>query len=163
MKRGIEIKNKIIVFILFLLVITFPIYKVNSRSIEQISYREQIPGNTITHSGETISDVLGNKKSLNVFEKSLLQEYLERYSSLLNEQLKEAAAAETLTNIVDHYPEESKQPAWVDLFREGRFQLYYNSSLIRVFVKGDNPKKDFEKYKSILRFPIRSVINSDNT
>ncbi|ADQ14486.1 hypothetical protein [Halanaerobium hydrogeniformans] len=147
-----------------LLIIGFFAFNDFSESTIQITYKEQIPGSTITHSGETIEEVLGNKESLSDNEKALLQEYLEKYSSLLKNQLVENTdIEEDYTNIIEHYPVENREPAWVDLFREGRFQLYYNSDLIRVFVQGSNPKEDFEKHKSIIRFPIRSVINSDDT
>ncbi|SVB91358.1 uncharacterized protein METZ01_LOCUS244212, partial [marine metagenome] len=65
--------------------------------------------------------------------------------------------------ILAHYPIGSEQPAWVDLFREGHFQLYYNTHLIRIFIKGSNPKHSFEKHYSVIRHSIQDVINSAHT
>ena len=127
-----------------------------------ISYGEALDKKTITHSGETIGQVLKNNESLNFQDKALLQEYLEPYSILCHDVLlsKNEPEKDPLINITAHYPVGSKQPAWVDLFREGRFQLFYNSNLIRIFLKGDDPKSSFEEYKSIVKYSIQEVLNS---
>ena len=99
-------------------------------------------------------------------DKGLVQRYLEPYSVLCHDVLLSTLAepdTPPLVNILAHYPIGSKQPAWVDLFREGHFQLYYNANLIRIFLKGSNPKNSFEKYHSVIRHSIRDVIHSAHT
>ncbi|MCK4829874.1 hypothetical protein KA005_79860, partial [bacterium] len=46
---------------------------------------------------------------------------------------------------------------------EGHFQLYYNTHLIRLFLKGSNQANSYEKYHSIIRHAIQDVIWSKNT
>jgi hypothetical protein len=93
--------------------------------------------------------------------RGLVQQYLEPYSILCHDVLLSSAEPDTLplVNITSYYPIGSEQPAWASLFREGHFQLYFNSNLIRLFLKGSNPLQSFDKYHSIVRLAIQDVIN----
>ena len=69
----------------------------------------------------------------------LVQPYLEPLSYLLNNALSTINEDKAdFKNIVSHFPEGSAQPAWVALFREGHYQIFYNNSVIRVFLKNEN-------------------------
>jgi len=127
-----------------------------------ISYGSAVDKSTLTHSGERVGNVIQKIPSYDDDFKGLVQQYLEPYSILCHDVLLYNIKPDTppLINILAHYPIGSEQPAWVDLFREGYFQLYYNSQLIRIFLKGDNPENSFEKYQSVIRHPIQDLINS---
>jgi hypothetical protein len=127
-----------------------------------ISYGSAVDKSTLTHSGERVGNVIQKILSYDDDFKGLVQQYLEPYSILCHDVLLYNIKPDTppLINILAHYPIGSEQPAWVDLFREGHFQLYYNSQLIRIFLKGDNPENSFEKYQSVIRLPIQDLINS---
>ena len=128
-----------------------------------ISYGSAVDKSTLTHSGERVGNVIQKIPSYDDDYKGLVQQYLEPYSILCHDVLLYNIKPDTppLVNILAHYPIGSEQPAWVDLFREGHFQLYYNTQLIRIFLKGDNPENSFEKYQSVIRHPIQDLINSE--
>ena len=129
-----------------------------------ISYGKAVDKSTLTHSGERVGDVIQEIPSYDDDFKGLVQQYLEPYSILCHDVLLYNIKPDTppLINILAHYPIGSEQPAWVDLFREGHFQLYYNPHLIRIFLKGDNPENSFEKYQSVIRHPIQDLINGEH-
>ena len=130
-----------------------------------IEYGGLVNTSTLTHSGETVGDIIQKIPIYNDDLKGLVQQYLEPYSILCHDVLLSTIDPDTLplVNILAHYPAGSEQPAWVDLFREGHFQLYYNNHVIRVFMKGSKVKSSFEQYHSVIRHPIRDVINSKYT
>lgn len=127
-----------------------------------ISYAGLIDRSILTHSGETIGEVIQNIPGSPNNYKGLVQPYLEPYSILCSDVLLAILGPDSppLVNILTHYPIGSKQPAWVDLFREGTFQLYYNTHLIRIFLKGSDPENSFEKHHSIIRHSLQDVISS---
>ncbi len=129
-----------------------------------ISYNELIDRSIITHSGETVDQIIHKIPTYTDDIKGYVQPYLEPYSILCHDVLLANTEPDTLplVNILSHYPVGSEQPVWVDLFREGHFQLYYNTHLIRVFLKGTDAEKSYNKYHSIIRHPIRDVINSSD-
>jgi len=138
--------------------------KTNPSNWITISYGKAVDKSTLTHSGERVGNVIQEIPSYDDDFKGLVQQYLEPYSILCHDVLLYNIKPDTppLTNILAHYPIGSEQPAWVDLFREGHFQLYYNPNLIRIFLKGDNPENSFEKYQSVIRHPIQDLINSEH-
>jgi hypothetical protein len=130
-----------------------------------INYGKIVNNSILTHSGETVGDIIQKLSASNDNQlKGLVQQYLEPYSILCHDVLLYNIYPDKipLINIITHYPIGSERPAWVDLFREGHFQLYYNRNLIRLFLKGDNPEKSFLKYQSVVRLPILDLINSAN-
>lgn len=170
-------KRKVLISAFFIL-LTFTLISCQSISIDAgsifsktnpsnwvtISYGNVVNKSTLTHSGESIGNVIQEIPSYDDDFKGLVQQYLEPYSILCHDVLLYNIKPDTppLTNILAHYPIGSEQPAWVDLFREGHFQLYYNQHLIRIFLKGDNPENSFEKYQSVIRHPIQDLINSEH-
>ncbi len=138
--------------------------KTNQSNWITISYGKAIDKSILTHSGEKIGNVIQEIPSYDDDFKGLVQQYLEPYSILCHDVLLYNIKPDTppLINILAHYPIGSEQPTWVDLFREGHFQLYYNPNLIRIFLKGDNPENSFEKYQSVIRLPIQELINSEH-
>ena len=139
-----------------------------------IDYSDLVKTTTLTHSGETVGTIIRKipnyEYTNNLY--ALIQQYLEPFSVLCHDVLLTNVEPDTLplVNILAHYPIGSDQPAWVDLFREGHYQLYYNAHLIRVFLKGSNqkikrsnPKSSFEKHHSVIIHPIRDIINSNYT
>ena len=119
-----------------------------------ISYGSIVDKSILTHSGESVGEVIKQIPDYDDSIKGLVQPYLEPYSILCHDVVyyfNEEPVNPLLINILAHYPIDSEQPAWVDLFREGHFQLYYNEHLIRLFLKGSTSETSFEKYKSIVR------------
>ena len=105
-----------------------------------LSYASLVNKSVITHSGKTVGDVIDDIPYYTDETKGLVQPYLEPFSILCHDALLIKSLPDTipLINILNHYPIGSEQPVWAALFREGHYQLYYNSNLIRVFVKGKN-------------------------
>ncbi len=138
--------------------------KTNTSNWITISYGRAVDKSTLTHSGESVGNVIQKIPTYTDDLKGLVQQYLEPYSILCHDVLLYNIKPDTppLINILAHYPIGSEQPAWVDLFREGHFQLYYDPHLIRIFLKGDNPENSFEKYQSVIRHPIQDLINSEH-
>lgn len=136
--------------------------KTNPSNWITISYGKAVEKSILTHSGESIGNIIKKIPTYTDDLKGLVQQYLEPYSILCHDVLLYTIKPDTppLINILAHYPIASEQPAWIDLFREGHFQLYYNQQLIRIFLKGDNPENSFEKYQSVIRHPIQDLINS---
>lgn len=128
-----------------------------------ISYSDLVNKSILTHSGETIGDVIKQIPKYDDSIKGLVQPYLEPFSILCHDVLLYFKEPDTqpLVNILAHYPIGSEQPAWVDLFREGHFQLYYNKKLVRLFLKGDDPEISFGKYQPIVRHPIQDILNDE--
>jgi len=170
-------KRKVLIYVFFIF-FTFTLIGCQSISIDAgsifsktnpnnwitISYGSAVDKSILTHSGERVGNVIQKIPSYDNDFKGLVQQYLEPYSILCHDVLLYNIKPDTppLINILAHYPIGSEQPAWVDLFREGHFQLYYNSQLIRIFLKGDNPENSFEKYQSVIRHPIQDLINSEH-
>ena len=170
-------KRKVLISVFFIL-FTFTLISCQSISIDAgsifsktktsnwitISYGSAVDKSTLTHSGERVGNVIQNIPSYDDDYKGLVQQYLEPYSILCHDVLLYNIKPDTppLINILAHYPIGSEQPAWVDLFREGHFQLYYNPQLIRIFLKGGNPENSFEKHQSVVRHPIQDLINSEH-
>ena len=170
-------KRKVLISVFFML-FTFTLISCQSISIDAgsifsktnpsnwitISYGKAVDKSILTHSGERVGNVIQNIPSYDDDYKGLVQQYLEPFSILCHDVLLYNIKPDTppLINILAHYPIGSEQPAWVDLFREGHFQLYYNSQLLRIFLKGDNPENSFEKYQSVIRHPIQDLINSEH-
>jgi hypothetical protein len=170
-------KRKVLISAFFIL-FTFTLISCQSISIDAdsifsktepsnwitISYGSAVDKSTLTHSGERVGNVIQKIPSYDDDYKGLVQQYLEPYSILCHDVLLYNIKPDTppLINILAHYPIGSEQPAWVNLFREGHFQLYYNPHLIRIFLKGDNPENSFEKYQSVIRHPIQDLINSEH-
>jgi len=129
-----------------------------------ILYGGVVEKSTITHSGESVGEVIDQIPSYDDSIKGLVQPYLEPYSILCHDILLYNIEPDTppLINILAHYPVGSEQPAWVDLFREGHFQLYYNEHLIRIFLKGNASQTSFEKYQSVVRHPIQDLISNEH-
>ena len=127
-----------------------------------ISYGDLVNKSILTHSGETVAEVIRKIPQYTDDTKGLVQSYLEPYSILCHDVLLAYSQPDTmpLINIIDLYPVGSEQPTWASLFREGHYQLYYNDHIIRVFLKGRNSARSFEKYFSVIRHPLMDVINS---
>ncbi len=132
---------------------------------ETIQYGAKVNYDIITHSGETIGEILKTFQSGNPSHKGLLQPYLEPFSMICNDYLTSSnhEMEDRFINILYHYPVGSEQPAWAALFHEGHFQLYYNDSLIRIFIKGNDPETSFKKHLSVIRHPLRDLFNSNGT
>ncbi len=139
--------------------------KTKSSNWVTISYGGLVNRSILTHSGETVGEIIRKIPNYTDDLKGQVQQYLEPYSILCHDVLLSTVSPDTLplVNILAHYPVCSEQPAWVDLFREGHFQIYYNTNLVRLFLKGSNPKTSFEKYHSVLRHPVQDIINSSHT
>lgn len=129
-----------------------------------IRYGELVDGETLTNIGESIRNVLWNSHFRDSLKGPALP-YLDPYSLLCHDALLALNGPDTLplVNIVSHYSVGSAQPAWVALFREGKYQLYYNSQLIRVFIEGENLPQAIYKHQPVIRHAIAGVISNQNT
>lgn len=137
----------------------------NSGSTVAIQYGDLVDKSAITHSGETVGEIIPKLPRYTDELKGVVQQYLEPFSILCHDVLLSRIGPDSLPllNIIAHYPVGSEQPAWAALFREGHYQLYYNKDLIRLFIKGSDPASSFEIHQSVVRHAIREVINSEHT
>lgn len=129
-----------------------------------INYGDLVDMDKLTHSGGTIGDVLFRSRLHDSLE-GYLQPYLEPYSALCHDALLAINGPDTLPliNVVSHYPVGSAQPAWIALFREGDYQLFYNSQLIRVFIQGRDFRRSLDEHQPVIRHAIAAVNGSLNT
>ena len=110
-----------------------------------IGYDNLVDKSIITHSGETVGTVLQKITNYNDSYKGLVQPYMGALFFIVPKKIQSIKNdANPFVNILTHYSVGSEQPAWVALFREGYFQLYYNKHTIRVFLKGNDPKSSFQ-------------------
>lgn len=129
-----------------------------------VPYGHLVDHSVITHSGETVGEVLRQLRARDHDHfRGLLQPYLEPHSTLCNERLPapDPVDAAPLRNILEHYPAGSARPAWSDIAREGHFQVYYSPELVRLFLKGSDPEAAYEKFRSVVRHPVRDILHSD--
>jgi len=130
----------------------------------KISYKDLVDRSAITHSGDTVGDIIQklsqNPSSENL--KGLVQSYLEPFSFICNDILAAINGVEStpLVNILSYYPVGSKQPAWAALFRQGHYQLHFNRDIVRVFLKGDSSETLYRKHISVIRHPIKDLLES---
>jgi hypothetical protein len=141
------------------------ISKIKSSNWVTISYSGLIDYSVLTHSGETVREVINKIPDYSDEIKGLVQPYLEPYSELCHQVLLASTNNDNvnLINILDNYPIGSNQPAWVSLFREGHYQLYYNKKIIRIFIKGKNPELSYNQNYSVIRHPINDILASEST
>jgi len=136
-----------------------------SGSTVTIQYGDLVDKSALTHSGETVDEIIPKLPRYTDELKGAVQQYLEPFSILCHDVLLSEIGPDSLPllNILARYPVGSEQPAWAALFREGHYQLYSNTNLIRLFVKGTDPTSSFEIHQSVVRHAIREVINSNHT
>lgn len=124
-----------------------------------IDYGGLVEGGVLTHSGETVAEVIKKIPDYTPEIRGLVQPYLEPFSLLCHDVLLYTNGPDTLplVNILAHYPVGARQPAWAAISREGRFQVYYNSKTIRVFLKGASPEDAIEEHLGEVRHAIIDV------
>ena len=127
-----------------------------------ISYPDLVDRDVLTHSGKSVGEVLAMLSKQDGDAVGLVQPFLEPYSLLCNEVLQSVIGLDSvpMTNLTHHYPVGSAQPAYIALFREGHYQLYYSQSHLRIFLKGREPNSAFRKHRPIIRHAISDVANS---
>jgi hypothetical protein len=127
-----------------------------------ISYGGLVDKGVITHNFKNVGEVIREIPQYDDGMKGLVEQYLEPYSILCHDVLLSIVGPDTLplVNILDHYPADSEQPAWVALFREGHYQLFYNAELIRIFITGTEVASALKQHHSVIRLAIQDVIKS---
>ena len=139
-----------------------------SENWETIDYSNLIDFSIITHSGETINQVINNlDKYVNI--KGLIQPYLEPQSILCNNlvDIHNENSINDYNNIVNYFDTRDSEPGWVALLREGRYQIFYNNTVIRVFVPvysideyNGTAAENFNESISVLRHPINLILSN---
>jgi DNA-directed RNA polymerase subunit RPC12/RpoP len=130
----------------------------------RINYDDLIDRGIITHSGQTIGNLLNkiasteSSRSTSFF--SELQPYLEPFSFICNDIVISAKSGDVMpyVNVVADYQAGSRQPAWAALFREGNYQLFVGNGKARLFLKGESPLDLFNRYYSVIRHPLREAL-----
>lgn len=124
-----------------------------------MDYANLVDGSILTHSGETVAQVVKKIPDYSEEIKGLVQPYLEPFSILCNDVLRFLNGPDTLplVNILVHYPIGSRQPAWAAIAREGRFQVYYNNQRIRLFLQGQTPEGALDNYQSVIRHAVIDI------
>jgi len=135
----------------------------------KIKYTDLVDRTTITHSGQTVGSLLEEIDKPNATSPeriySELQPYLEPFSFVCNDVVSAARPSEQMpyVNAVADYPAGSRQPGWAALFREGHFQLYVGDGKARLFLKGENPARLLDLQKSVIRHPLREMLDAAGT
>ena len=142
----------------------------HNSQLVRINYDDLIDKGTITHSGQTIGNLLNQIASTESPSSTIilseLQPYLEPFSFICNDIVTSAKTSDVIPymNVVADYQAGSRQPAWAALFREGNYQLFVGNGKARLFLKGKNPVDLFNRHYSVVRHSLieaLTVIGAD--
>ena len=119
-----------------------------------IDYSDLVDKSAIIRTGQTLSSALGSPSL-----KGALQPFLDKYSTLLEYAVEMTNHEETpLINVASKYSPGSAQPAWVALFRSGKFSAYTdNRNIVRLFIQGQNPQSAYAQTYPIIRHMLNSL------
>lgn len=126
-----------------------------------ISYADLIDPRIIIRTGQSLKSAL--------FDPSLrgaVQSFVDPYSYLLQYSIEMLSGVDRIpyNNIVDHYPIGSTQPAWVAILREGRIHITTdNKDHARVFLLGEDPRKEYLSQYSIIRHCLNALVPTDGS
>jgi len=124
-----------------------------------ISYADLLDREIIVRTGDPLGVALRDPSL-----RGAVQPFVDRYSSLLQPAVQMLNGPDDLphTDVVDHFPPGSAQPAWVAIFRGGRIHLVADGrDHVRVFLLGDTPEAAYEHYYSVIHHCLNGLIPSD--
>jgi len=124
-----------------------------------VRYKDLVNPEQIVRTGERIGTYLSSQTLANS-SKALLQPHLDPFIDLLPDAL-DMVSAPSMTPFRDvsaFYPRELSEPAWVELFRDGRFlALYDGAGTVRLFLPGTSPRRAYQNNYGVVRHCLASI------
>lgn len=121
-----------------------------------ISYADLIDTTAVTRTGLRLSEAVRQART----PRAHLQPFLDGYSTLLPYVVEMARGADPvpLHDIVERWPEASPQPAWVALFRGGRYRAAADGQgRVRLFLPGDGAAAAWRKHYPAVRHCLAAL------
>jgi hypothetical protein len=125
-----------------------------------LSYRDLIDPDAILRDGRGLRDSLASAPA------GYLQPFLDGYASLLPYGLEMIAGpdARPQRDIAARYPPGSAAPAWVALFRGGRYLLTGDGAgRARLFLPGESPAAAWREHYSVVRHALATLLPADGS
>jgi hypothetical protein len=111
-----------------------------------------IDAEVFTRTGRRLGDAVRDPSTPRAF----LQPFLEGYSSLLPYVVEMVFGADPTPRreILEHWPPGTPQPAWVALFREGKYRAVADGAgRVRLFLPGDDAAGAWRKH-----YPVITIV-----
>jgi hypothetical protein len=125
-----------------------------------LSYLDLLDPDAIIRDGSVL------RQSLRTAPLANLQQALDPYSSLLpyGLELISGQGGEAQRNVCDRYPVGTAAPAWVALFRSGRYLLTADGrGKARLFLPGDSPAAAWKRHYAVVRHALAAVLSRDGS
>lgn len=125
-----------------------------------LGYRDLIDPEAILRDGRNLS------QSLATAPLGYLQPFLEAHSSLLPYGLEMMVGADEIPqkSILERYPPGAAEPAWVALFRAGKYLVTSDGrGKARIFLPGDSPAAAWKRHYPTVRHALASLLPADGS
>ncbi len=124
-----------------------------------VSYADLIDTATLTRTGRKLGDALHDSRT----PRAQLQAFLDGYSSLLPYVVEMVFGADPAPrrDILERWPAGSPQPAWVALFRGGKYHAVADhAGRVRLFLPGDDAATAWRKHYSVVRHCLAALAST---
>jgi hypothetical protein len=121
-----------------------------------VSYAELIEDDAVTRTGRRLGDAVRDPRT----PRAHLQPFLEGYSSLLPHVVGMVFGADPLPRreILERWPAGTQQPAWVALFRGGRYRAVADGAGgVTLFLPGDEAGAAWRKHYPVVRHGLAAL------
>lgn len=121
-----------------------------------VSYADLIDADVFTRTGRRLGDAVRDPRT----PRALLQPFLEGYSSLLPYVVEMVFGPDPTPRreILERWPPGSPQPAWVALFRGGKYRAAADGEgRVRLFLPGDDAAGAWRKHYPVVRHALAAL------
>jgi len=121
-----------------------------------VSYADLIDADVFTRTGRRLGDAVRDPRTPRAF----LQPFLDGYSSLLPYAIEMVFGADPIPRreILERWPSGAPQPAWVALFREGKYRAVADGEgRVRLFLPGDDAAGAWRKHYPVVRHCLAAL------
>lgn len=121
-----------------------------------VSYADLIDADVFTRNGRRLGDAVRDKSTPRAF----LQPFLEGYSALLPYVVEMVFGPDPAPrrDILERWPTGAPQPAWVALFRGGKYRAVADrEGRVRLFLPGDDAAGAWRKHYPVVRHCLASL------
>jgi hypothetical protein len=121
-----------------------------------VSYADLIDASAVTRTGRRLGDALGDTRT----PRAHLQPFLDGYSSLLPYVVEMVFGADPAPrrDILERWPPGSPQPAWVALFRGGKYRAVADGEgRVRLFLPGDDAAGAWRSHYPVVRHCLAAL------
>jgi hypothetical protein len=124
-----------------------------------VSYADLIDADVVTRAGQKLGEAMRDPRTPRAF----LQPFLDGYSSLLPYVVEMVFGADPAPRkeILERWPPGSPQPAWVALFRSGKYRAVADGEgRVRLFLPGDDAVAAWRKHYPVVRHGLAALAGS---